>query len=471
MNNKPVFDWIDEHEKDIIADLSDIAAIRSVSDANSEVKPFGPGCREVLAKMLKKGEDAGYETKDYDHMVGAISREKNADITKSIGVWAHLDVVPEGEGWLTDPYTPTIKDGMLFGRGVSDNKSAAIGTFYVLKAFDALDIKLKHNIILYLGTSEETGMADVCHYVEHYPVPQFSLVPDAGYPGACGEFGRVQYKVVSNQTLSDDIVALHSGSVFNIIPNEATIEIRKNDQLDLGVIPEKGYDVIDNGDTVTIIAHGVSSHAAFPEGGTNAIRKLTEVLVKLPGIQESDRQIFDFINHVNDDPYGTFLGFAKSDDISGQTVSSGTVLEVIDGHVYLTNDCRHCVTDTNERVIDAITSTCEKHDFHMEIMMTSKPYYIDVNGKEAKTISRLVSEFTGNSVAMRIGKGGTYAGKIPNAVATGMSVPRPGDHKPEFLAPGHGGAHQPDEFLRIRNYLDGMKLFATILLELDEILD
>jgi len=40
------------------------------------------------------------------------------------GFAGHLDVVPPGDGWSTDPFDPVIEDGRLFGRGANDMKSA-----------------------------------------------------------------------------------------------------------------------------------------------------------------------------------------------------------------------------------------------------------------------------------------------------------------------------------------------------------
>src|SRR6185369_17344357 len=40
------------------------------------------------------------------------------------GFAGHLDVVPPGEGWSTDPFAATIEDGVLVGRGANDMKSA-----------------------------------------------------------------------------------------------------------------------------------------------------------------------------------------------------------------------------------------------------------------------------------------------------------------------------------------------------------
>ncbi len=45
----------------------------------------------------------------------------------------HMDVVPAGSGWDTDPHTPTIKDGRLYARGASDDKGPTTACYYGLK--------------------------------------------------------------------------------------------------------------------------------------------------------------------------------------------------------------------------------------------------------------------------------------------------------------------------------------------------
>lgn len=461
-----LYGYIDDHKDEIIKELSAVASIKSVSDATSDVKPFGQGCLDALYHMLKKGEAEGFETKSWDDYVGHILLDNGAK--ENIGVWAHLDVVPEGDDWMSDPYTPVIRDGFLFGRGVGDNKSAAIGTLFIQKAIRDLKIPMKHNIQLFLGTSEETGMADVEYYVSKYPVPKFSFVPDAGFPGGCGEFGRVQYKLVSNKPLSSQIKEFHSGTVFNIIPNHAYIVIEDNGEVDTSNVPSEGYTITKENGTIKIEAAGLSRHAAGPEGGINAIHQLTKVLCDMPGLCEGDKDIFRFLTNVNNDPYGTFLDIDKTDEVSGQTVSSGTVLRLVDGIVYLTNDCRHCVTDTNERIIENLNKNSAKYDFHVEIVGQSKPYHLDKNGSAVKTITKIYQDYTGDTESeMRIGKGGTYAGKIPNAVATGICM-RGSEPAPDYIKPGHGSAHQPDEFISIDGYIKGIKLFATILLNVDD---
>ncbi len=461
-----VYEYLDEHQDDIIKDLCDVVSIKSISDASSDIKPHGQGCIDVLECMLEKGKKEGFESHSYENYVGSILLDQGKE--ENIGMWAHLDVVPEGEGWLSDPYTPIVKDGLLFGRGVGDNKSAAIGGLYIQKAIRDLKIPMKHNLQLFLGTAEETGMADVEYYIDHYPTPKFSFVPDAGFPGACGEFGRVQYYLVSRKPLSSQIKSFNAGSVFNIIPNKASITLLDNDNLDLSVIPEEGYAVTKENGLVTIEAYGISKHAAHPEGSINAIYQLTKVLCELPGLCEDDQKIFQFLTNVNSDSYGTFLKIAKTDEISGQTVSSGTVIEFADGIISLLNDCRHCVTDSNEHIIQTLKENSDLYEFDVIVKGQSKPYYIDKNGPIVQTITQIYQQWTGEENGPQISKGGTYAGKIPNSVAVGMVLRE--DFIPDYIQPGHGSAHQPDEFISIKGFMNGIKLFAKMLLSVDDVL-
>lgn len=462
-----VYDYLDAHQEEMIQELSDIASIKSVSDASSDVKPHGQGCRDVLDCMLKKGEKEGFSVHNYENYVGSILLDNGKEDT--IGMWAHLDVVPEGEGWLSDPYAPVVRDGLLFGRGVGDNKSAAIGGMYIQKAIRELHIPMKHNLQLFLGTAEETGMADVEYFINNYSAPKFSFVPDAGFPGGCGEFGRVQYYLVSKKPLSSQVKDFKAGSVFNIIPNKAAIVLEDNGMIDTSIIPAEGYTVTKDHGTITIEASGISKHAAQPEGSINAIHQLTKVLCELPGISDEDKKIFQFLTNVNNDSYGTFLGIDKTDDISGQTVSSGTVIGFKDGIVSLLNDCRHCVTDSNEHIIETLKKNSAEFDFDVVVRGQSKPYYIDKNGPIVKAITQIYQEWTGTDGAPQISKGGTYAGKIPNSVAVGMVLRNP-EETPDYIQPGHGGAHQPDEFISIKGFMDGVKLFAKMLLNVDDVL-
>ena len=148
--------------------------------------PFGEGCRKALDYMLELGRKEGFEVKDYDGYAGVISYGEG---TESVGVLAHLDIVPLGDGWTKDPYGGEIEQGYLFGRGALDDKGPAMAGFYALKMLKDKGIQLDRKIMLILGCNEETGMECMKYYTQHGEIPTMGFTPDADFPVIYGEKG------------------------------------------------------------------------------------------------------------------------------------------------------------------------------------------------------------------------------------------------------------------------------------------
>lgn len=86
----------------------------------------------------------------------------------------HVDVVPAGEGWMSDAYVAVEKDGYIYGRGAQDMKSGVSAFTQALK--DAQDFKGTLSILL---TSDEEGPAkfgtvEVLKYLQEH-----NFLPDA----------------------------------------------------------------------------------------------------------------------------------------------------------------------------------------------------------------------------------------------------------------------------------------------------
>ena len=87
------------------------------------VTPEDAGCQDLIAARLAA---AGFEC---EHMrFGAVDNlwARYGDREPLLCFAGHTDVVPTGptEKWSTPPFTPTLKDGMLYGRGAADMKSS-----------------------------------------------------------------------------------------------------------------------------------------------------------------------------------------------------------------------------------------------------------------------------------------------------------------------------------------------------------
>lgn len=84
-----------------------------------------PGNEAFLAEWV--GEyltSCGFETElpsCGENRKSVIARIRMGDGPKIV-LNGHLDIVPAGDGWETDPFTPVVRDGRLYGRGAADMK-------------------------------------------------------------------------------------------------------------------------------------------------------------------------------------------------------------------------------------------------------------------------------------------------------------------------------------------------------------
>ncbi len=119
--------------------------------------PEDAGCQEVMIKRL---EPLGFkiERMRFGDVDNFYARRGN---TGPLLVFAgHTDVVPTGpvEKWHTPPFEPTIKDGMLYGRGAADMKTSCAAFITSIEEFVAAHPNHTGSIGL-LITSDEEGIA------------------------------------------------------------------------------------------------------------------------------------------------------------------------------------------------------------------------------------------------------------------------------------------------------------------------
>jgi succinyl-diaminopimelate desuccinylase len=49
-----------------------------------------------------------------------------------LGILVHVDVVPEGDGWTSDPFAAEIRDGKILARGALDDKGPTMAAYYAI---------------------------------------------------------------------------------------------------------------------------------------------------------------------------------------------------------------------------------------------------------------------------------------------------------------------------------------------------
>jgi len=175
----------------------------------------------------------------------------------------HIDVVPPGDRWDRDPFTPTIKNGKIFARGTQDMKSGVAAFLYALKHTKDFNGTLSTII-----TSDEEGEAkygtiEVLKYLkEKNFLPDYAIVAE---PTCEEKFG-------------DAIKIGRRGSINGFLK-----------------------------------IFGKQGHAAYPEKSINPIHKIAPILPKIAGI-----------NLDNGDEYFAPSKFVITDIRSGMEVTNVT---------------------------------------------------------------------------------------------------------------------------------------------------
>ena len=117
-------DWMkaaEAQKENYLNDLVALMKIPSVRDdsAATDEYPLGPRPAQALKAFLEMAEQDGFKVKNIDNLVGYAEWGEGDE---TLAILAHLDVMPAGKGWDTDPFDPVIINGEMWGRGTVDTK-------------------------------------------------------------------------------------------------------------------------------------------------------------------------------------------------------------------------------------------------------------------------------------------------------------------------------------------------------------
>lgn len=466
-------EWIAAHREEFIAELQGIAQIPSVSRADlaQPGAPFGPDCRKVLDYALERGRYYGFDTADHDGYAGSITW---GDYDHSIGVIAHLDVVPVGDGWVYPTFGATYlpEHDVLIGRGVDDNKSAFVGGLFAMRMLREFGVPMRHGVRLICGTSEETGMQDMAALRQMgHRFPETSLVPDAGFPVNYAQKGMVDGAITT--PCEGNLLQLDAGSVRNVIPDEAVCVIAVDveavraamvnaDPADAALVD---ISAVEGG--TRIVAKGKSGHAAFPAGGDNAIGRLARVLTTAQLLTGTEKSAIEALATLTADPYGESEGVAFTDEPSGQLTLVYGVAHLKAGVLTISVDSRYPVTMDGAKLEADLRAAWAKLNFAVKEFDLSEPFYIPVEDPRVTALMSLYKDVTGRDDPPYAMGGGTYSRAVPGAISFGPGMPGTKSDYSAFLPEGHGGAHGRDEVLPINKMLTCCKIYVAALAELD----
>jgi succinyl-diaminopimelate desuccinylase len=137
--------------------MSDVLVLASELIGRRSVTPHDEGCQELIAARLQRAGFACERLRfgEVDNLWA--THGSGAPVLVLLG---HTDVVPSGPvgDWASDPFQPTIRDGVLYGRGAADMKGSVAAFVIALEQFAAAHPDHSGTVAL-LVTSDEEGDA------------------------------------------------------------------------------------------------------------------------------------------------------------------------------------------------------------------------------------------------------------------------------------------------------------------------
>lgn len=465
--------WQEEvlkRKDDMIKDLQGLLQIKSVLDEESAGPgaPFGQGIKEALDYMLTLGEKDGYTVKNLAGKAAHIEYGKGEEL---IGILCHLDVVPEGDGWDSNPYGAEIRDGKIYARGAMDDKGPTIAAYYGLKIVKELGLETSKRVKIILGTDEESNWRCVDHYFENEEMPTMGFAPDADFPIINAEKGIYDFEYKQQGDFAEEtavdykLAKFQSGRRLNMVPDHAEAQVQVIDgssetlEKCFGIfLEEEGVTgkVSTEGNLVKFSLEGVSAHGSTPNRGKNAGLFLMNFLNGF----EFDARAASFISFCKEyfigDMAGKNLGIAFEDEVSGPlTLNVGTLTYDAEIGGKVGSNIRYPVTLEPEELLRGLNSVGEKANYIITELSHLRSLFVPEEHELIQKLSKVYEEQTGEKAELLSIGGGTYARSLNAGVAFGAQFPGTPDV-----------AHQKNEFIDIEQMVKATALYAQAIYEL-----
>ena len=433
---------LETYKEEMQESLKELIRIPSVIDMESAAKgaPYGKPLREALDKVMEMSKELGFEVKDYDGHVVTVSYGNEG---QEVGVLSHMDIVPAGSGWVTDPFDPVIVDGRMFGRGAIDDKGPMVAVLYAMKAIKESGLPIQNHVKHIIGCDEETDHRCVRYYLSKEKAPDMGFSPDASFSVIHGEKAIIWFKITKEWDEIDQsglhIQKIEAGTAVNAVPNMARVWL--NDE---------------HGHERELQYAGISAHAMQPWAGENAIVKMVEDLRKM---NFSDPQINDYLNTIYDlfaeGCEGHGFGIACEDQLSGKLSLNLGMMKMGACGSELTVDIRCPIHVDAEMIWKTVKLACQKCGLKAERIMYDPALYVPKDAELVQKLLGVYNEVTGrNDEPITIG-GGTYCRNADNLVSFGPLFPG----EPEL-------AHEPNEYIHLDNMMMAAKIYAQAIYEL-----
>ncbi len=295
--------------------------------------PDDAGCQAILGARLAR---AGFRCESLASNGVTNLWARRGEGRPTVCFAGHTDVVPSGplEGWTSDPFTPTVRDGFLYGRGAADMKSSLAAFVVAVEGFVAARPQHPGSIAL-LVTSDEEG------------------------PATDGTVRIVDRLKAQGEALDYCIVG------------EPSSDRRLGDTIKNG---RRGTL------SGTLTVRGVQGHIAYPDLARNPIHLVVPAIAELAALTWDEGS-----------------EYFPPTSWQASNIHAGTgATNVIPGTLELAFNFRYSTASTRESLVERMEAVLRRHglDFRLEWTGAGRPY-LTPRGRLVKVVSEVAREVCG----------------------------------------------------------------------------
>jgi succinyl-diaminopimelate desuccinylase len=317
--------------------------------ARASVTPADGGCQELMANRLAK---AGFQVDRlrYGNVDNLWARR--GDGAPVLCFAGHTDVVPTGplEEWRSDPFIPTVRDGLLYGRGAADMKTSLAAMLTATESFVAEHPDHKGAVAFLITSDEEGPSVDGTKRV----------VEELRERGE-----RIDYCLVGEPS-SEEVVG-------------DTIKIGRRGSL-----------------SARLTVHGIQGHIAYPQLAENPVHSFAPALAELAGrVWDQGNEHFQ----------------PTSFQVSNLNAGTGAP-NVIPGELKARFNLRYSPVQTLEGLKRTVEEILQRHNvkYTIEWYLSGEPFYTPP-GPLSNAVCAAVRSLTGRDPKLSTG-GGTSDGRF-----------------------------------------------------------
>ncbi|HEV2249997.1 MAG TPA: dipeptidase [Candidatus Limnocylindria bacterium] len=207
---------------DVRAGLERLARVPSMSAPGYDAAPVRETATLTAGLFRAAGVEARVIETDGAHPA-VVGRAAGPAGTPTVLLYAHHDVQPPGprDRWTSDPFTPTERDGRLYGRGVADDKAGIAAHLAALRAYGG---KPPCGVALFIEGEEESGST---HLMDFLDAERDTLTCDAVIIADSANW-RIGQPAITTTLRGNALVtvelrvsdhAVHSGGFGGVVPD------------------------------------------------------------------------------------------------------------------------------------------------------------------------------------------------------------------------------------------------------------